>query len=108
MPELQGDAGVRTVMRKRRTQVFAGVVGGVLLVAPNASLAASWRVQHAPLAGPRLLGAQVAWVAPRRDHGGDLIETRNGAPHRIQAFRPGPNPIGGRQPFLLFELAGSS
>ena len=79
-----------------------------LLLLGNAAHAAAWRVHQVPEAGPRFLGKRVAWMAPRRDPDGDLIEARRGSsPRRIQTFSPGPSPGEGVQPVLGFELAGS-
>src|SRR5437773_2625287 len=65
------------VMARRRLGLTFLVIGiACVVAAPEAIASARWRVQHVPVAGPTLAGKRVVWVAPRRDHGGDLYVAR--------------------------------
>lgn len=95
-------------MRVRSFQTFSACVLAGLVV-PALSIAASWNVHRVPVAGPALVGSRVLWVAPRPDHGGDLISARAGrTPRRVGAFPADAKPGPGTYLSVIFGLAGSS
>jgi len=74
----------------------------------TSAAAATWRVRHVPIGGPALIGDQVSWIAPRRDHGGDLYAARpSHTPRRVQMFPADFTPSSDTTVFYGFSLVGS-